>query len=58
MALVDSTAPHDRADRDTALLREWGRVGQRGRRRLGLFAGPVQAIASPEAWLERKARHG
>ncbi|WP_247992268.1 hypothetical protein [Bradyrhizobium sp. 186] len=25
---------------DTALLREWGRLGKRGRRRLDLSAGP------------------
>jgi predicted DNA-binding WGR domain protein len=43
---------------DTALVREWGRLGQRGRRRLDLFAGRVQAIEALEAWLVRKARRG
>jgi predicted DNA-binding WGR domain protein len=28
---------------DTALVREWGRLGQRGRRRLDLFAGRVRS---------------
>ena len=36
---------------DTALVREWGRLGQRGRRRLDLFAGRVQAVEALEAWL-------
>lgn len=43
---------------DTALVREWGRLGQRGRRRLDLFAGPVQAVEALESWLARKARRG
>ena len=33
---------------DTALVREWGRLGQRGRRRLDLFAGRVQAAEALE----------
>jgi predicted DNA-binding WGR domain protein len=40
---------------DTALVREWGRLG---RRRLDLFAGRVQAVEALEAWLVRKARRG
>jgi predicted DNA-binding WGR domain protein len=43
---------------DTALVREWGRLGQRGRRRMDLFAGRVQAIEALEAWLARKTRRG
>ena len=43
---------------DTALVREWGRLGQRGRRRLDLFAGRVQAVEALEAWLVRKTRRG
>lgn len=39
---------------DTALVREWGRLGQRGRRRMDLFAGRVQAVEALEAWLARK----
>jgi predicted DNA-binding WGR domain protein len=43
---------------DTALVREWGRLGQRGRRRMDLFAGRVQAVEALEAWLVRKTRRG
>ena len=43
---------------DTALVREWGRLGQRGRRRMDLFAGRVQAVEALEAWLARKTRRG
>ena len=43
---------------DTALVREWGRLGQRGRRRLDLFDGQVQAVEALESWLERKIRRG
>lgn len=39
-------------------MREWGRLGQRDRRRLDLFAGRVQAVEALEAWLVRKARRG
>ncbi|MCA1530519.1 MULTISPECIES: WGR domain-containing protein [Bradyrhizobium] len=43
---------------DTALVREWGRLGQRGRRRMDLFAGRVQAVEALEAWLARKKSRG
>lgn len=43
---------------DTALVREWGRLGQRGRRRLDLFDGHVQAVEALESWLRRKTRRG
>ncbi|WP_407123480.1 WGR domain-containing protein [Bradyrhizobium sp. STM 3561] len=43
---------------DTALVREWGRRGQRGWRRMDLFAGRVQAVEALEAWLVRKTRRG
>ncbi|MFB6452719.1 WGR domain-containing protein [Bradyrhizobium tunisiense] len=43
---------------DTALVREWGRLGHRGRRRMDLFAGRVQAVEALEAWLVRKRRRG
>ncbi|MGT2440917.1 WGR domain-containing protein [Bradyrhizobium betae] len=43
---------------DTALVREWGRLGQRGRRRMDLFAGRVQAVEALETWLVRKRRRG
>ncbi|MCK1277385.1 WGR domain-containing protein [Bradyrhizobium sp. 61] len=43
---------------DTALVREWGRLGGRGRRRLDLFDGHVQAVEALESWLRRKTRRG
>jgi len=43
---------------DTALVREWGRLGGRGRRRLDLFDGHVQAVEALESWLRRKNRRG
>lgn len=43
---------------DTASVREWGRLGQRGRRRMDLFSGKVQAVEALEAWLIRKTRRG
>ncbi|MGY3077951.1 putative DNA-binding WGR domain protein [Bradyrhizobium sp. LM6.10] len=43
---------------DTALVREWGRLGGRGRRRLDLFDGHVQAVEALESWLSRKTRRG
>ncbi len=43
---------------DTALVREWGRLGTRGRRRLDLYEGPVRAIKALDHWLDRKLRRG
>lgn len=43
---------------DTALVREWGRLGTVGRRRIDLFAGRAQAAEALETWLARKARRG
>ncbi|WP_141340238.1 WGR domain-containing protein [Bradyrhizobium sp. USDA 3458] len=43
---------------DTALVREWDRLGGRGRRRLDLFDGHVQAVEALESWLRRKTRRG
>jgi predicted DNA-binding WGR domain protein len=43
---------------DVALVREWGRIGTNGRRRLDLFDDRVRAISSLEDWLERKRRRG
>ena len=43
---------------DTALLREWGRLGAQGRRRLDLFEGHAQASEALETWLRRKLRKG
>jgi predicted DNA-binding WGR domain protein len=43
---------------DTALVREWGRFGAQGRRRLDLFEADAQASEALEAWLRRKLRKG
>lgn len=43
---------------DTALVREWGRLGSSGRRRLDLFEARAQASEALESWLSRKQRRG
>lgn len=43
---------------DTALVREWGRIGSAGRRRLDLFAAAAGAAEALEVWLARKKRRG
>jgi predicted DNA-binding WGR domain protein len=43
---------------DAALVREWGRLGTRGRRRLDLFASFQAAVDSLDAWLAKKRRRG
>lgn len=43
---------------DTALIREWGRLGARGRRRLDLFREHATACEALETWLGRKMRRG
>jgi predicted DNA-binding WGR domain protein len=43
---------------DTALVREWGRLGTTGRRRLELFEARAQASEALESWLGRKLRRG
>ena len=43
---------------DTALVREWGRLGTNGRRRLDLFAARAQASEALENWLGRKLSRG
>jgi predicted DNA-binding WGR domain protein len=43
---------------DTALVREWGRIGSRGRRRLDLHANPDLAAEALDRWLARKSRRG
>jgi predicted DNA-binding WGR domain protein len=41
---------------DAALVREWGRWGSGGRRRLDLYAGHHEAAEALEDWLLRKAK--
>jgi len=43
---------------DAALLREWGRIRTRDRRRLDLYADRRQAREHLSTWLARKQRHG
>lgn len=39
---------------DTALVREWGRIGMLGRRRLDLYAKECEARISLSEWFSRK----
>lgn len=43
---------------DVALVREWGRLGAHGRRRLDLHADNTAAAEALDAWLTRKSRRG
>ncbi len=43
---------------EVALVREWGRIGSQGCRRLDLYPDRVQAVEALEDWLERKTREG
>ncbi len=43
---------------DVALVREWGRIGSRGRRRVDLFIDAGKAAESLDVWLARKRRRG
>ena len=43
---------------DTALVREWGRIGQRGKRRIDLFADNPQAAVALNTWLDRMTKRG
>jgi predicted DNA-binding WGR domain protein len=41
-----------------ALVREWGRIGLWGRRRLDLHSDTASAAEALDVWLARKARRG
>jgi predicted DNA-binding WGR domain protein len=43
---------------DTALIREWGRIGSAGRRRLDLYVDSETATEALDVWLARKRRRG
>ena len=43
---------------DAALVREWGRIGSPGRRRLDLYADSGKAGEALDMWLARKTRRG
>lgn len=43
---------------DPTLVREWGRIGQRGRQRIELHPTEDKAAEALESWLRRKQRRG
>lgn len=43
---------------DAALVREWGRIGCLGRRRVDLHADMATAAEALDVWLDRKTRRG
>jgi predicted DNA-binding WGR domain protein len=43
---------------DAALIREWGRIGTAGQRKVELHAGKGRAAEALETWLRRKQRRG
>lgn len=43
---------------DAALVREWGRIGTRGKRKIELHKDQDQAVQALEAWLRCKQRRG
>jgi predicted DNA-binding WGR domain protein len=43
---------------DASLIREWGRIGTAGQRRVELHESKVRAAEALEAWLRRKQRRG
>jgi predicted DNA-binding WGR domain protein len=43
---------------DATLIREWGRIGQLGQRRIELYESLSGAVEALETWLPRKRRRG
>ena len=43
---------------DAALIREWGRIGRPGQRRIELYENQSCAMEVLEIWLQRKRRRG
>jgi predicted DNA-binding WGR domain protein len=43
---------------DATLIREWGRIGQPGQRRVELYEDQSCAMEALETWLQRKRRRG
>jgi len=70
MLVLDRTDPHQNMARfyvlsleptlfgDAALVREWGRWGRPGRRRLDLFPDVEAAAEALEDWLRKKTKRG
>jgi predicted DNA-binding WGR domain protein len=43
---------------ETTLIREWGRIGKPGQRRIELYESQTRAVEALETWLQRKRRRG
>lgn len=43
---------------DATLVRQWGRIGQPGQRRIELYESQTRAVEALETWLQRKRRRG
>jgi predicted DNA-binding WGR domain protein len=43
---------------DATLIREWGRIGRPGRKRIELYKTQSMAVEALETWLQRKCRRG
>jgi predicted DNA-binding WGR domain protein len=43
---------------DSAVVREWGRLGTAGRRRVDLYGSAEDAQMALDAWLARKTQRG
>ena len=43
---------------DASLIREWGRIGRSGQRRIELYESKTRAMEALETWLQRKQRRG
>ena len=43
---------------DATLIREWGRLGRPGQRRVELYENQSRAVEALETWLQRKRRRG
>ena len=43
---------------ELSLVRQWGRIGRVGQRRIDLYASPPLAQIALNTWLEKKQRRG
>jgi predicted DNA-binding WGR domain protein len=43
---------------DATLVREWGRLGQPGQRKIELYENQLRAVEALEIWLQRKRQRG
>ena len=43
---------------DATLIREWGRIGRPGQRRIEFYENRSRAVEALETWLQRKRRRG